>query len=200
MRNQDQVLRQLERAVEMYTLNQADPQVAAVAAEHHADGLESDATRAYQVGQQALAEVADGLVAKRDHYARALHDDGEDPSMLLTLVNRIEDGRAVDALVCADALLVQLERRRLRDDGEGDAEEPTLRFPIKNADLAKAVGQGLDYVSSQMKTALKAARRPVKIVKAGHAREWSEVEARAAYPYLPEGKPLEKWIASNVSG
>ena len=108
---------------EMYCLFQVDPHDAEIAASQRDHGERTGLMLACRKTRRRLAIVARSLRAKGPQFAQALERDGEDSSVLLAFLDRIEEGPAgrVKALECAEALRVQLRRRLLR---RGVAAEP----------------------------------------------------------------------------
>ena len=119
----------LEQLVEMYCLSQVDPHDAEIAASQRDHGERTELMLACRKTKRRLAIVARSLRVKGPSLARKLEDGGGDSSVLLTLINRINDGPAgaAKALECAEDLRVQLQRRALQ---RGVAEEP----PAKDAE------------------------------------------------------------------
>ncbi len=144
----------LEQLVEMYCLFQVDPHDAEIAASQRDHGERTELMLACRKTKRRLAIVARSLRVKGPSLARKLEDGGGDSSVLLTLINRINDGpsSAAKALECAQALRVQMQRRVLRrgvaeDTAAVDTEElisPTEACKLYNRNASWWRNQAAD--------------------------------------------------------
>ena len=137
---------------EMYCLFQVDPHDAEIAASQRDHGERTGLMLACRKTRRRLAIVAHSFRAKGPQLAQALERDGVDSSVLLELINRVNDGPsgAAKALECAEALRVQL-RRGVAVEPVDEAEElPPSRLKAL-ASLHRALDRNPELRGRRMK-------------------------------------------------
>lgn len=113
--------------------------------------------------------------------------DGSTAATIRDLMVKLSD----DANTLASVQVRSATRPRVADPPVEtiDPSHQSIPDPVGNAELTRLAGlQDANYVSRQIRAALKEAGKAVKSGGSGHDREWTHRNLRDAYPNLPHGK------------